>query len=257
VLSVLAVAGIGLYFVLRSKPKNSNPELDLDANDLSPLPSSPTASNEVDQPNNVLEFQEWVILVKKDKTILGSGGASGFGDDGKFGSKTQLAWKKYKPEFLKWKYNKPQIAQPSISDSLQKDIQTIIAMATGVFATKNFLETDINKPSKQSFVRAWANALRNNRANPSKGTVFVYRAGNQNILHESFTGKRLLGFNPIDRSPMPLTTARWYNNPKVSAWSYVGASAKPIGKINGLQTAQREIAELHQRLKADDELYDN
>jgi len=29
------------------------------------------------------------------------------------------------------------------------------------------------------------------------------------------------------------------------------------GKINGLQTAQREIAELHQRLKADDELYDN
>lgn len=29
------------------------------------------------------------------------------------------------------------------------------------------------------------------------------------------------------------------------------------GKIAGLQTAQREIAELHQRLKADDELYDN
>lgn len=29
------------------------------------------------------------------------------------------------------------------------------------------------------------------------------------------------------------------------------------GKIAGLQTAQREIAELHQRLKSDDELYDN
>jgi hypothetical protein len=29
------------------------------------------------------------------------------------------------------------------------------------------------------------------------------------------------------------------------------------GKINGLQTAQREIAELLQRLKADDDLYDD
>ena len=229
-LSALAMAGIGLYFVLRKKPKVQNQEIiDFEPENNPVAPETITQPS--DQPNNVLDFQKWVIGVKKDKTILGSGGPSGFGDDGSFGSKTKTAWNQYKQEYLAW-LNKPS-AVP-IDESLQKDIQTIIAMATGVFATKSFLETDIQKASKKSFVRAWANALRANRSNPTKGTTFIYKSGNQNILHESFTGKRLLGFSPIDRSPMPLANARWYANPVVSSWSYVGASATSIGKIKGV-----------------------
>jgi hypothetical protein len=44
-------------------------------------------------------FQQWVINVKKDKTILGSGGDSGFGDDGLWGSKSAKAWAKYGNEY--------------------------------------------------------------------------------------------------------------------------------------------------------------
>lgn len=52
-----------------------------------------------DKPGNILDFQQWVINTKKDKTILGGGGSTGFGDDGKWGGKTQGAWAKYKEEY--------------------------------------------------------------------------------------------------------------------------------------------------------------
>jgi hypothetical protein len=48
---------------------------------------------------DIKAFQKWVIDVKKDKTILGSGGDSGFGDDGVWGSKSQKAWDKYGAEY--------------------------------------------------------------------------------------------------------------------------------------------------------------
>jgi hypothetical protein len=48
---------------------------------------------------DIKAFQKWVIDVKKDKTILGSGGDSGFGDDGVWGRKTQKAWDTYGAEY--------------------------------------------------------------------------------------------------------------------------------------------------------------
>lgn len=47
----------------------------------------------------VLAFQQWVINTKGDKTILGGGGASGFGDDGAWGTNTAAAWAKYGSDY--------------------------------------------------------------------------------------------------------------------------------------------------------------
>jgi len=44
-------------------------------------------------------FQQWVINKKGDKTILGKGGDSGFGDDGQWGARTKAAWDKYKNDY--------------------------------------------------------------------------------------------------------------------------------------------------------------
>ena len=52
-----------------------------------------------DGPKDVKTFQQWVINTKKDKTILGRGGDSGFGDDGRWGKNTSAAWQKYGKEY--------------------------------------------------------------------------------------------------------------------------------------------------------------
>lgn len=51
------------------------------------------------QPKDVLGFQQYVINQLGDKTILGKGGPSGFGDDGKYGPKTTAAWAKYGKDY--------------------------------------------------------------------------------------------------------------------------------------------------------------
>jgi len=48
---------------------------------------------------DLIAFQQYVINVKGDKTILGKGGSTGFGDDGIWGAKSKLAWDKYGKEF--------------------------------------------------------------------------------------------------------------------------------------------------------------
>lgn len=52
-----------------------------------------------DKPKNIKGFQQWVINTKGDKSILGKGGDSGYGDDGKWGDKTAAAWGKYGSEY--------------------------------------------------------------------------------------------------------------------------------------------------------------
>jgi hypothetical protein len=48
------------------------------------------------KPDNVRDFQTWVLNVKKDKAILGS-----YGADGDWGTSTKNAWIKYGSEYLK------------------------------------------------------------------------------------------------------------------------------------------------------------
>ena len=54
------------------------------------------------KPNNVKDFQLWVINTKKDKTILGK-----FGADGDWGANSVKAWYKYGNEYLKTNKNVP------------------------------------------------------------------------------------------------------------------------------------------------------
>ena len=61
-----------------------------------------TVTKELVKPKNAPDtkvFQQWVINTKGDKTILGKGGDSGFGDDGRWGLKTDNAWKKYGEDY--------------------------------------------------------------------------------------------------------------------------------------------------------------
>jgi hypothetical protein len=67
------------------------------------------------KPADVLAFQQWVVNTKGDKTILGKGGRSGFGDDGVIGPNTISAWTKYGKEFTETG-GKP-TAQPTTPDS--------------------------------------------------------------------------------------------------------------------------------------------
>jgi hypothetical protein len=48
---------------------------------------------------DLIAFQQYVINTKGDKTILGKGGSTGFGDDGVYGAKSKLAWDKYGNEY--------------------------------------------------------------------------------------------------------------------------------------------------------------
>ena len=60
-------------------------------------PSTPssTPSSSVSNPfkteAELLAFQKYVINTKNDKTILGTGGSTGFGDDGKWGPASSSA----------------------------------------------------------------------------------------------------------------------------------------------------------------------
>jgi hypothetical protein len=119
--SVLVIAGVGGYFgyqylknqgILGKKDESdtdTNQAL-LDAiNQLgqnssggsSGSSSSSSSSSSSDKPDDILKFQQWVINDVGNKTILGGGGESGFGDDGLWGSKTRKAWNKYKADYLK------------------------------------------------------------------------------------------------------------------------------------------------------------
>lgn len=52
------------------------------------------------RPSNLKDFQRWVINVKGNKTILGKGGSTGFGDDGVWGSNSAKAWAQYGTEYV-------------------------------------------------------------------------------------------------------------------------------------------------------------
>lgn len=51
--------------------------------------------------NAIRKFQYYVINTKGDKTILGKGGESGYGDDGLWGCSTRKAWDKYGADYKK------------------------------------------------------------------------------------------------------------------------------------------------------------
>jgi len=110
VLSFVAIGGVVAYIIYRNyKNKNQNPTdgtLPLDQTQQGGGGSgsgsgsggssgSTSSGNPFATTNDLLKFQRWVIVTKGDKTILGKGGSTGFGDDGQWGSKSASAYSKY------------------------------------------------------------------------------------------------------------------------------------------------------------------
>jgi hypothetical protein len=146
-----------------------------------------TTSNPFKTPEEVLKFQQWVINTKKDKTILGTGGSTGYGDDGKWGSKSANAWDKYGKEYLTGT-NSGSGSGTKVYANLEKDISTIISNQnnSGQKAEKTYLRSVALKYPE--FVQNWADAVRKRYdSNGKKGTTFIFA----NEIYDSFQAEKL------------------------------------------------------------------
>jgi len=120
--------------------------------------------------DEVLKFQQWVINTKKDKTILGKGGSTGYGDDGSWGSKSASAWDKYGKEYLTGSQSG---SGTQIYPELEKDITTIVTNCRGQKAERSYLRSTALK--YPSFVKTWASAVRNRLSTGGKqSTTFIW-----------------------------------------------------------------------------------
>jgi hypothetical protein len=111
-LTLLAGAGVYLWYTMFREEKPKDDQLDQKNEVKTPDPVTTTRPNPVYSGGSsvtrpsllatkdaLTAFQKWVINTKKDQTILGGGGSTGFGDDGIWGSKSKAAWSKYGAEY--------------------------------------------------------------------------------------------------------------------------------------------------------------
>jgi hypothetical protein len=184
---VVIAGGIGAYFLLR-KPKQEENNNDTDTDDKKPQSDSGSgaigggnsaspkinAPKELNTKEKIESFQDYVLDVKKDKTILGNAGA-----DGVWGKNSENAWDKYGSDYLK-----SLIPASKIEPQLEKDIDTIIKFSTGTKAEKTYLQK-----ANADFVSNWAKSVRNSKS------VFVWA----NQVYRTKTGVKILEYNPIGK----------------------------------------------------------
>lgn len=186
--SVAVILGVGGYFLFQYLKKkkeagsgSDTPAPDLGTSSPSSSPSStPNSTPEIssDRPTSkedIKAFQNYVINVKKDTTILGKSGA-----DGVWGSNSQKAWDKYGADFKK-------SASPANDKDLERSINLILAKASNSAgkATRDYLSK-----ASASFVKLWAKTL------DSDKPLFVW----SNQTWRTKTGQRLLEYDPIGMS---------------------------------------------------------
>lgn len=171
---VVIAGGIGAYFLLRKPKKENNNNSDDDTIVEKPVissgggnstPKTPNTPKELNSKEKLKSFQDYVLDVKKDNTILGNAGA-----DGEWGNNTSNAWNKYGSDYL----NKDK--------SSNSDIQTIINSATGLKADASTL-----KSKNPDFVKKWAEKLKEGRS------AFVW----SNQVYDTKRGEKVLDYNPL------------------------------------------------------------
>lgn len=172
---VVIAGGIGAYFLLR-KPKEENNNDDdiivekpvISSGGGNSTPKTPNTPKELNSKEKLKSFQDYVLDVKKDNTILGNAGA-----DGEWGNNTSNAWNKYGSDYL----SKNAGSKPS-----NTDIQTIVNSATGVKADASTL-----KNKNPDFVKKWAETTKNGRS------AFVW----SNQVYDTKRGEKVLDYNPL------------------------------------------------------------
>jgi hypothetical protein len=109
-------------------------------------PYVPFTANPFTTKPELIAFQQYVINTKGDKTILGKGGSTGFGDDGSWGRNSAAAYDKYGVDYQK---NKPVVtATVSILPSDALSFQT---MATYLGTPTYFSSNGVGRYTKRNF----------------------------------------------------------------------------------------------------------
>lgn len=167
-----------------NQPPATLPTVDETPQVSSSAPSSVTpTSNPFKTKEEILKFQQWVINTKKDKTILGTGGSTGYGDDGKWGSKSASAWDKYGKEYLTGTNSG---SGTQVYANLDKDIKTIIENCRGQKAERSYLSSTALK--YPAFVQNWAEAVRKRLSSGGKqGTTFIFA----NQIYDSYKAEKI------------------------------------------------------------------
>ena len=223
---VVIAGGIGAYFLLR-KPKEEENNNDSDTDDKKPqsdsdsgggsggfsAPPKINAPKELNTKEKIESFQDYVLDVKKDTTILGNAGA-----DGIWGKNSQNAWDKYGVE-----YQKKSVIEPTSNSSnanLTKDINTIIKFSTGTKAEKTYLQK-----ANADFVSNWAKAVRNSKS------VFVWA----NQVYRTKTGVKILEYNPIGKVYYASKTGLYAKNEAKNSASAINLSkGTNLGEAGGV-----------------------
>jgi hypothetical protein len=199
-------------------------------------PSTPssTPSSSVSNPfkteAELLAFQKYVINTKNDKTILGKGGSTGFGDDGKWGPASSSAWTKYGAEYLTSKGSSSASTPSGLSTEVKNNIDVIIRRGEGDKAKRSYLESTAKK--YPAFINNWANAIKNRLNTGGKqGTTFVFA----NQLYNSFDAKKELSVSPVGKKAILKDNAK---NPTVRWYAKWDSPTKPankdLGKVQGV-----------------------
>jgi hypothetical protein len=181
------------------------------------------SSNPFKTKDEVLKFQQWVINTKKDKTILGGGGSTGFGDDGSWGGKSASAWDKYGKEYLTGSGTGATSGTPAST----KDMDLIIKYCQGERAERSWLQKTM-----PDFVTTWASRLRTNiEQNNTKKAVFIWK----NQAYSTYTGVRVWESNPIGKTATPKATGVYgFKLPDTTSGSIKIDSWATLGKIQSL-----------------------
>jgi len=180
--------GVGIYFLLR-KPKDETTDDNLDekkddtnipiikddggsggGSQEKPKSSAPSELNTADK---IKAFQNYVLNVKNDVSILGGSGA-----DGKWGTNSQKAWDKYGTGF------KQSPTFKGFTTVVSQDAkERIIAFAKGSDkATSKYLNN-----ANQDFVKKWAETIGKDK------TAFIWA----NQVYRTKTGERVMDYNPL------------------------------------------------------------
>lgn len=212
--SIATIVGVLAYFIWKGSKKDDKPK-----NDFTPQPDNdnqfkdqnkgggvggntpaPTEDRPLKSENAIRKFQYYVINTKGDKTILGSGGESGYGDDGQWGSKTKAAWDKYGADYKKTLDGETPPSTETVNgitnENKDKFNKLAASFSKPVYTTSKgiryfilrFYDPSTNHPN------IWNIRMFEQASMKDKGTTYVIVDHNGNIIQQGYytnAGKNL------------------------------------------------------------------